>query len=132
MKKILPKLFIVLSFLLPTATFAQLGSSDTGLATTVQEGYGVSTQIASLPDFVGSYIIAPILGLTGTILFALMTYAGFLWTTARGDDKQVKKAKDIITECVIGTVILVGAYALANFVIDQLDGTTTSGASTAP
>ena len=122
MKKILPKLFIVLSFLLPTATFAQLGSGDTGLGVTAQSGYGLSSSsiTMTLPQFIGSYIISPILGLTGTILFALMTYAGFLWITARGDDKQVKKAKDIITECVVGSVILVGAYVLANFIIGQL------------
>ncbi len=129
MKNILLKLFVVLSFLLPTAAFAQLGSSDTGLGTTAKEGYGLaSTSITmTLPQFVGTYVIRPALGLTGTLLFALMTYAGFLWVTAQGDSKKVQKAKDILTQCVVGTVILVGAYAIANFVVTSLSTTTAGG-----
>lgn len=125
MKKILPKLLIIGSLFAPMIASAQLSSADTGLSKTVEKGYGVSTSILSLPEFIGSYVIAPILGLTGTIIFALMTYAGFLWVTAQGDDKKVKKAKDILTECIVGAVILVGAYALANFVVTSLSAPAT-------
>lgn len=119
MKKILPKLLLMFGFLLPFVASAQLGASDTGLGVTAQNGYGLSssTITMTLPQFIGTYVISPVLGLTGTILFALMTYAGFLWVTAQGEEKKIKKAKDILTECIVGTVILVGAYALANFVI---------------
>lgn len=121
MKKILPKILILLSLFAPVIASAQLSGSDTGLNTTVEHGYGTGGEaIISLPEFVGTYIVAPILGLTGTIIFVLMTYAGFLWVTAQGDEKKVKKAKDILTECVVGAVILVGAYALANFVVTSL------------
>lgn len=122
MMKFFQKLLLVGCFLLlPAGAFAQLSSSDTGLSTTVEAGYQTGgASIMSLPEFVGAYIIKPILGLTGTILFALMTYAGFLWITAQGDGKRVQKAKDILNECIAGTVILVGAYALSNFVITQL------------
>lgn len=121
MKKILSKLLIVVfALFLPVVAGAQLSSSDTGLTDTVKQGYGRTESIISLPEFVGTYIVKPILGITGTILFVLMTYAGFLWLTAQGDDKKIKKAKDILTECVVGVVILVGAYALANFVITAL------------
>ncbi len=121
MKKILPKLLLILSFFLPMTVFAQLGSSDTGLGSTAQSGYQLAspTAIPDLPVFIGTYIIKPILGLTGTLLFVLMTYAGFLWVTAQGDPKKVQKAKDILSECIVGTVILVGAYAISNFVITQ-------------
>lgn len=122
MKKFFQKLLVLGFFLLlPVSALAQLGSADTGLLATTEEGYQTSgASIISLPQFVGQYIIKPILALTGTILFALMTYAGFLWMTAQGDGKKVQKAKDILTECIVGTVILVGAYALSNFVITQL------------
>lgn len=127
MKKILSKLLVVVfGLILPVAAGAQLSSADTGLTGTVKEGYGRTESIIGLPEFVGTYVIRPILGLTGTLLFVLMTYAGFLWVTAQGDDKKIKKAKDILTECIVGTVILVGAYALANFVITALTATTTS------
>ena len=123
MMKFFQKLLLTGCFLLlPASAFAQLTASDTGLGSTAQTGYGLSssTITMTLPQFVGTYVIKPILGLTGTILFALMTYAGFLWITAQGDSKKVQKAKDILVECIVGTVILVGAYALSNFVITQL------------
>ncbi len=122
MMKFFQKLLITGCFLLlPASAFAQLSSSDTGLSATVEAGYQTGGEsIMSLPEFVGTYVIKPILGLTGTLLFALMTYAGFLWVTAQGDGKKVQKAKDILVECVVGTVILVGAYALSNFIITQL------------
>jgi hypothetical protein len=120
MMKFFQKLLIAGCFLLlPVSAFAQLGSADTGLQETTKSGYGVTT-IGTLPAFIGAYIVKPILGITGTLLFALMTYAGFLWITAQGDGKKVQKAKDILVECIVGTVILVGAYALSNFVITQL------------
>lgn len=120
--KFFQKLLITGCFLLlPASAFAQLSSADTGLSATVETGYQTGGEsIMSLPEFVGTYVIKPILGLTGTLLFALMTYAGFLWVTAQGDSKKVQKAKDILVECVVGTVILVGAYALSNFIITQL------------
>ena len=123
--KFFQKLLLIGCFLLlPASALAQLTSSDTGLGSTAQTGYGLasSTITMTLPMFIGTYVIKPILGLTGTLLFALMTYAGFLWITAQGDSKKVQKAKDILVECVVGTVILVGAYALSNFVITQLAG----------
>lgn len=121
MMKFFARVMLAASLLfVPVATFAQLGSSDTGIADTVKQGYGITGDIVSLPEFVGSYIVKPILGLTGTLLFVLMTYAGFLWITARGEAKQVTKAKDILTQCIVGSVILVGAYALANFVLTSL------------
>lgn len=120
--KIFQKLLIVGCFLLlPASAFAQLSSADTGLGTTAQAGYGLSSPVIgmTLPVFIGTYVIQPILGITGTLLFVLMTYAGFLWLTAQGEPKKVQKAKDILAQCVVGTVIMVGAYALSNFVITQ-------------
>ena len=65
-------------------------------------------------------IIRAGLGLLGIIFVSLTVYAGFLWMTAQGDDKQVTKAKDIITQAIIGLAITVGAYAITNFVLTSL------------
>ncbi len=107
---------------LPTVAFADFSVDNSGLSETTKAGYGSSIDIStvSLPTFIGTYVIQPVLGITGTLLFALMTYAGFLWTTAQGDPKRVQKAKDILTQCIVGTVILVCAYALSTFVISSL------------
>ncbi len=102
---------------MPASVYAQLGTQDTGLQATVQSGYGVSGTIIGLPEFIGKYIINPILGLSGTIIFFLMAWAGFLWMTAAGDTKRVEKSKMILSQCVVGLVILVGSYALTNYLI---------------
>lgn len=60
------------------------------------------------------------LSLLGLIFVSLIIYAGFLWMTAGGDDKQVGKAKDTIQQAAIGLAITLSAYAITNFVVNQL------------
>jgi phage shock protein PspC (stress-responsive transcriptional regulator) len=73
-------------------------------------------------------LINVLLGLLGIIFLVLVIYAGFLWMTAGGDEKRVAKAKSIIITAVIGLVILLSAYAISSFVLDQLISATGSGA----
>jgi len=72
-------------------------------------------------------LINVLLGLLGIIFLVLVIYAGFLWMTAGGDEKKVAKAKSIIITAVIGLVILLSAYAISTFVLDQLITATGSG-----
>ena len=65
-------------------------------------------------------LINVLLGLLGIIFLVLTIYAGFLWMTAGGDEKKVAKARGIIITAVIGLVILLSAYAISSFVLDQL------------
>jgi hypothetical protein len=48
--------------------------------------------------------------------------------TAGGDEKKVAKAKTILITSVVGLVILLSAYAISSFVLDQLITATGSGA----
>ena len=77
----------------------------------------------SLTTTIGS-LIAVLLGFLGVIFLILIIYAGLLWMTAAGNEDNVKKAKSILLNSVIGLVILLSAYAISSFVIDQL-GTAT-------
>ncbi len=77
---------------------------------------------------VASRLISYALSLVGMILFAYLLYAGFLWMTAGGDEKKVGTARTMISQAVIGLVIIVSAYAIATFVIGGLG--TVSGAPT--
>ncbi|MBT6253679.1 hypothetical protein HOI83_00380 [Candidatus Uhrbacteria bacterium] len=69
------------------------------------------------------------LGLLGIIFFVLLVYAGFLWMTAAGDPDKVTKAKTMITQAVIGIVIILSAFAISTFVINQLIDATSTVAS---
>jgi peptidoglycan biosynthesis protein MviN/MurJ (putative lipid II flippase) len=51
------------------------------------------------------------------ITFGIIFYAGFLWMTARGNDEQVDKAKRIIKNAIIGTVVVLLSYALSQGIL---------------
>ena len=52
----------------------------------------------------------------------MLIYSGVLYLTAGGEKTKIEKAKSLITTSVIGIIIIVAAYAIANFVIDAIGG----------
>jgi hypothetical protein len=74
-------------------------------------------------------IIGSVMGLVGTLLFVYMLYGGARWMLAGGESKAVQEAQAIIRNAIIGLVIIVFAYTLANYVITTLSSVS-SGAST--
>ena len=69
-------------------------------------------------------LISALLSVLGVIFLLLIIWAGFTWMTAQGDPKKVDKAKDILITSVVGLIILLSAYAISTFVIDQLASAT--------
>ncbi len=69
-------------------------------------------------------------GLTAVslVFFILIFYAGYRWLMARGEEEKIKKARDTIIASIIGLVIVVGSYAITNFVVNRLIGKQVSGA----
>ncbi|MBU2566686.1 Ig-like domain-containing protein [Patescibacteria group bacterium] len=67
-------------------------------------------------------IINIALGFVGVLLLVMLVYAGFQYMTAGGNPEQVQKATTRIRNAIIGLVIVVSAFALTNFIIDQLIG----------
>lgn len=104
--------------LLPAAALAQLSDAQTELDT-VGNAIGADATSNTLPELIGN-IIAVLLSVLGIIFVVLVVYAGFLYLTAAGDTDKVKKAKTLLTQSVIGLIIIVAAYAIAAFVIDAL------------
>jgi len=62
-------------------------------------------------------IIRIFLSLLGVIFILLMLYGGYLWMTARGNQEQVTKAKELMTSAIIGLVIVIAAYAITYFAL---------------
>jgi hypothetical protein len=79
---------------------------------------GVSTE--KNPAEIAATVINIALGFLGIVLLGVILYGGFLWMTAGGNEEQVKKAKAWITNGVIGIIIIIAAYSIAHFVIEQL------------
>ncbi len=82
-------------------------------------GAGYRTDIVS-PEPVIAIVIRAALSFLGVLFLILMVYGGFLWMTARGNEDQVVKAKNLIIAAIIGLIIILASYAISYFVIDAL------------
>jgi TRAP-type C4-dicarboxylate transport system permease small subunit len=106
--------------LLPVAARATLTEATTEL-TTVGQAIGTDVTTNSLPDLIGE-IINILLSVLGIVFVVLIVYAGYLYLTDAGGGEHVKKAKNLLTTSIIGLVIIIAAYAIANYVISALAG----------
>lgn len=140
--KHLVALGLTLAMCAPVAAAAAIGSADASadggvmLAQTtgslksiksnfedVGKGTGLQTN-QSLAQIIGSVINA-FMALIGIILVVIIIYAGYTWMMAQGNATKVEDAKKMITQAVIGLVILMAAYAIAQFVLGAvIKGTT--------
>lgn len=61
-------------------------------------------------------------GTMGTLAFAAMIYAGYLYVAARDNEDNVAKAKKIIVGAIIGLILAAAAFAITNTIV-ELDAT---------
>lgn len=88
---------------------------------------GVGAEQADYTTIIAKVVQAG-LGVVGLVFFMLVFYGGYMWLVARGKEEDIKKAQDTIIAAVIGLVIIVGSYALTNFVFSRLVGGSAAGA----
>ena len=69
-------------------------------------------------------IINILLSFLGIVFLVLVLYAGFLWMTAQGDSKKVDQAKGMLTQAIVGLIIIMAAYAISNYVLTALAAVT--------
>jgi len=103
-----------------------VGNAQLNVGLDPAKNIGLGT--ADLRDTIAS-IINVAMGLLGTIAVVIILYGGFKWMTSGGDQSKVDDARKLIINGVIGLVIILTSYAIAQFVITALlEGT---GADTA-
>ena len=115
---------MALGFLLP-AQVSTVDLGDSMLTQTRSNAGYASADSTTFATMVGRVIKAA-MSFLGVIFIALMVYGGFLWMTARGEDAQVTKAKDLIRAALIGIIIVVAAYSITHFVIEAIIGSASS------
>lgn len=87
---------------------------------------------STVPGLVGA-LVSAVLAFLGIIFFFLFFWAGILWMTARGKEESIEQAKGIMEAAVIGLIIVLGSYAITNFVFQQLQkGSTGTATSASP
>ncbi len=76
----------------------------------------------SIPDvsIVIANLIRSVLLYVGILVLGLIIYAGFLWATARGNDAQIKNAKQILIGSIIGLLLIFTSGAIVDFVLTNL------------
>lgn len=65
-------------------------------------------------------IINIILGFLGIIAVIIILLAGFQWMTAGGEEEKVSEARQRLIQGAIGLVLILAAWIIAYFVIDQI------------
>ena len=109
---------------LPFMTSAAL--KDVNSANTAQVAAGLGSSVntgTELPKIIGN-LISGILGILGIILVLYIVQAGIMYMTAGGDPAKVDKAKKMITQAVVGMIIIVAAFSISNFVISTISTAT--------
>lgn len=66
-------------------------------------------------------VINVVLTILGILLLVLIMYAGFQWMTAGGNDDQVKKAKTILKNAIIGLIIILFSWSITRFTLNYLE-----------
>lgn len=103
---------------IPEVTIEGKAADPTGLRATAGAA-GLSGGATDLPTIIGRFI-GGALGLLGVLFVVLIIYSGFLWMTAQGNDEKVKQAKKILTNAVIGLVLIFAAYVITTVVTGAL------------
>jgi len=94
----------------------------------VGTAYGVSGGVPSDKSdirLMAARIIRVVLELLGLLFLILIIVAGFRWMTAGGDEEKVTTARKLLTNSVIGLIIIFTAWSIAIFVFNQLQYATT-------
>jgi len=104
-----------------------LASASSSIQSGLSAAGGAAGYASNLPlTTIVANVIKVVLGLTGIVFVCFLVYAGFLYLTAGGVDDNVKKAKKLIANSVIGILIIVSAYAIASYLFAALNTITTA------
>ena len=65
------------------------------------------------------------LSLLGIVFLVIVLYGGYLWMTAGGNEERVGDAKKWIFSGVIGLAIILSAFGITTFVLNNITAATT-------
>ncbi|PJE75929.1 hypothetical protein COV04_02115 [Candidatus Uhrbacteria bacterium CG10_big_fil_rev_8_21_14_0_10_48_11] len=117
---------LVVSFVLPlivlaqTTTPSQSGFDHAQNNLNTFQNAALLNQTPQTPQIIIARIIQIALGLIGIVFVLLMVYAGYLWMTARGNEDQVERSRNLIIQAISGAVIVFLAYFITAFVVQRI------------
>lgn len=113
---------LILFFLFPvSALLAQNFFEDSsGLKVTAEKTGHTKQKVFSGGDSLDTgigQIIQIVLSLVGIAFMIFLFYGGILWMTAAGSEKRIEQAKNIMSQSIIGLIIVLMAYAISYFIV---------------
>ena len=124
MKKILATIFSAALCGLPAMVMAQGITSD--LSNLGLNEFETSTNLGTNVALIATIarLINIILGFLGVLVVVGILYGGFKRMTAAGNEDQISSGNKIRGAGLVGLVIVLAAYAIAAFVVNQLTDAT--------
>lgn len=129
------RFFISLSILFHLFVLSRLPVFASSL---LQTGLDNAASGAELPKLDIATIVGKMIYIlissVGIVFVIIIIYAGIIYLMAGGEPDKTKKAKNMITQGVVGIVLMISAYAITSFVLTSLNTTLNSSppASTSP
>ena len=69
---------------------------------------------------VAAELINEAVALLGILSVVIVIISGFMWMLAGGDDEKVGKAKKTLVSGLIGLILIIASFSLANFILSSL------------
>jgi len=130
LKKIQKKIkYIILPLILLLFCFPVMAQNffeeNSGLKSTANETGHTKQKIFSGADSIDvgvAQVIQIALSLVGIIFMIFLFYGGILWMTAAGSEKRIDRAKKIMSQSIVGLIIVLMAYAISVFIVGMFAG----------
>ncbi len=114
-KILLLVILILVVFLLGKAVLA--ANLNVGLE--YAAGTGLGTQDIRITI---ASIIRTFLGFLGILAVLIILYGGYIYMTSAGNPEKIEQAKKILRDAIIGLIIILSAFAIAQFILSYLVG----------
>jgi len=117
--------FILLAMIMVPVFALSLTASAQSANNMLWGGYEGNMQTASGlgntdPREMAGSVINIVLGFLGVIAVLIILLGGFKWMTAGGNEDGIGEAKQMISAGVVGLVVILAAFGIAQFVINAL------------
>lgn len=112
-------IFLVIIFFLLLSVTPVSADYTTDLQTQLKSAAGTKGANygeARDPRAVAAMVVEVLLGTLGVLFVVYIVYAGFLITTAAGEEEKVEKGKRVLRYCIIGLLMIFGAFSITLFV----------------
>ena len=108
---------LLLSIVFTAPVYALDGKAETGFKDGVNQsgGKGQNNLMGTVQN-----IINTLLFVAGMVAVVVIVISGFRFITAEGDSNSTNRAKNSIIYASIGLIVAVSAYAIVNFILEQI------------